>query len=186
MTLNKIRRLGLDFDGTIASDFDPKNFLHIGTKAANPIHTNYIYRFFDILVTMFGTSYQTPQPNIQKFLETNNTIDFFIITGRPNYVARWTLVWLKKNNLLQHFKEIYFNRAGTSPLNNKLTCIKDHELDGHIDDNPIVILELAKKFPNKVFVLLNPVNSLTESDKFSNIFWAKNWIDVAEIIEKFK
>lgn len=182
MLKNKIRKLSIDFDGTIATNFDPKDLLHLASRTNVPISHN--YKYLDVFITFLGTFFQKEKKGLKNFLENIKNVEFYITTGRPNYIKKETENWITKNIGEGYFREIYYSKPGISPTQHKIDTIRNYELNGHIDDNPMVIEALAKEFPDKYFILLKNTHKKTIIEHESNVYHAKNWNKIFEIINE--
>lgn len=95
-------------------------------------------------------------------LARKKKFQFFLITGRFQFLERLTQKWLKKYQLFDCFEKIFLNKQRLDPREFKAKKINQLGLDFFLDDDLETVLYLRKKTSAKIFLQKSSPSSLVE------------------------
>lgn len=82
-------------------------------------------------------------------------IEAYLITARYNFLGDSVLKWVKKNNLNETFKGVYFNAEDEQPHEFKDRMINKLKLDMYVEDNFDIVEHISKNPKVEVIWIYN-------------------------------
>lgn len=185
----KIIKIGFDLDGVIL-DNPLKNFRFFAKalKFIKPIifgqkkepfyyPKNNLEQFLWLLI--HKSSFRI-NPNIfrLKNLVKEKKIIAYVISGRYQCLKKDFFIWKKKLEILDIFKEFYFNEKNFQPNEFKNMMIKKLKLDIYVEDNWDIVQKLNSQSKAEIFWLTNFFDQL--------IPYKNKFMSLSDVIDKLE
>jgi len=166
VTSKRIIKVGLDFDGVVTYNpfrvarltvaFIKHQILgikKIGFFVPKNPWQKLLYYWIIVIPSAFpanGVMF------LKKLAQSSDKFEFYLITGRFDFVKDDTIAWLRHQGLINMFKKIYINEKNEQPHEFKKRIINLENFDYFIEDNwDIVNFLNTKKTPVKVYWVYN-------------------------------
>lgn len=187
MTPKRIIKVGLDFDGVIT--YNPFRVARLAIaflkhqilgikKIGFFVPKNPWQRLLYYLIIVIPSAFPANGVTFLKKLTQSDKFEFFLITGRFNFVKNDTMAWLKYYGLDKVFKKIYVNNKNEQPHEFKKRIISLEKFDYFIEDNwDIVNFLNTQKVSAKIYWVYNIFDAFRKyQNKFPHLNKALEYI----------
>jgi len=166
-------RIGFDLDGVIAQhslDGLWVQLRKIKEKILKKKHSSCYYypsMWLEKRAWMLIDSRKRPfvdEKNTFNSLAKKRELQFFLVTGRFQFLEKLTRKWLTKHDLINNFRQLFINIEDIDPIIFKTRAINNLKLDFFIDDDLETINVLKKKTKAKFFWIVPPHKSESENN----------------------
>jgi len=159
----KIIRIGLDLDGVVL--YNPARIMRPIVKLVKSIFFKERLSTFYIpkseiekkfwFIFHKSSIFVSPGFELVKKLSKRKDVEFFIITGRFDYLKEDLYKWIDKINGRKFLKGIYHNKDNEQPHIFKEKMLNKLKLDYFVEDNLDIVAHLHKYSKTKVYWISN-------------------------------
>ncbi len=154
----KVIKIGFDLDGVIAQHSLGGLWFKLRMlkeKLLKKTHSSSYYfpnTFVEKIVWMLIDWFRRPyaERGLLSSLARTKQLQFYLITGRFQFLEKLTLKWLRKNKFSDYFEKVLINTQDLEPTAFKAKKINQLGLDFFVDDDPGVVASLKQKTAAKI------------------------------------